>query len=399
MLIPRNIATSLHKTLKTGKSILVLGPRQTGKTTFLSTIKNDLALNLALPRIRQSLEKDPEQLIQIIDAIPHQKAQKRPLVFIDEIQKVPSLTDVIQVLIDEKKAQFIITGSSARKLKKQTQINLLPGRVIQFKMDPLNFEELNNLTLNDYLLNGSLPGIALIKDRELQEQELESYVEIYLEEEIRAEALVRNLPGFYRFLEIAALESGKIISANAMSQDIGVAQTTIQAYYEILEDCLIIERIAPITKNATRKKLTKSPKYLFYDMGVRRIAAHEGTRLNPERMGELFEHWIGLELLRLLRNQQRQIRLHFWRDPDGPEVDWVIEKDGCFLPIEVKYKDKPSQKDARHLHQFLQEYNCPWGGIIVCQTPHALKLTDQITAYPWKQFLQTILKKHVLDKT
>lgn len=168
-----------------------------------------------------------------------------PLVIIDEIQKVPPLLDVIQEIIDQKLAQFILTGSSARKLRREKTLNLLPGRLVSLRLDPLLHEELLDLGLEAMLTYGALPGIALQANNDDRETDLSSYVETYLEEEIRAEALVRNIGQFSRFLEYAGLESGSIVNYSALSQEIGVSHTTIASYFEILEDCLITERVDP----------------------------------------------------------------------------------------------------------------------------------------------------------
>ena len=206
---------------------------------------------------------------------PLEQAKKRKLVFLDEVQKVPAILDVVQDLIDRKIANFILTGSSARKLRRGHSVNLLPGRIVTFRLDPFTLREVGE-DLDNLLLYGSLPGIFTQKKLSDKEQDLESYVTTYLEEEIRAEAVVRNIGAFARFLECAAMESGKIVNFRKISQDIGVAHTTIASYYEVLEDCLISERIDPITKSRTRKKLTKSSKYLMFDLGVRRVSAERG---------------------------------------------------------------------------------------------------------------------------
>ena len=206
----------------------------------------------------------------------------------------------------------------------------------------------------------------------------------YLEEEVRAEAVVRNLGDFARFLELSASESGGIVNLRKLLQEIGVSHTTIGAYYQILEDCLIAERIEPLTQSKTRKKLTKSEKYLFFDLGVRRLAAHEGTRLPKETLGLLFEQFIGLELLRNARTKGHGAKIRFWRDPDGPEVDWVIDEEGAYIPLEVKWTENPTHSDIRHLEVFLSEYKSSKEGFLVCRVPRKTKLSDNVSAIPWQ---------------
>ena len=244
--------------------------------------------------------------------------------------------------IDRGIARFVLTGSSARKLRRNVSANLLPGRVSVFHLDPLTFSEYQPSTLEDVLLDGSLPGITKVTAARDREADLSAYVTTYLEEEIRAEAAVRNLGSFARFLELAAAEAGGIVNLRGLSSDVGVAHTTIAAYYRILEDCLIANRIEPLTTSATRKKRTRSDKYLLFDLGVRRLAAHEGRRVLPIRFGQLFEQWVGLELLRRARTAGPGTRIRFWRDPDGPAVDWVIDEEGRYTPIEVKWTETPA---------------------------------------------------------
>lgn len=387
----RLLEKKIHAVLKQGKSILLLGPRQTGKTTLINQMAADKQVTLANPLQRLRYEKKPFMLTAEIEALAeHSKAgntKALPLIIIDEIQKVPILMDAVQDLIDRRVAQFILTGSSARKLRRNKDVNLLPGRVIPLRLDPLTQEELNhqNYSLNDLLLDGSLPEIALQANSKQRESLLEAYVTIYLEEEIRAEAIVRDLGHFARFLEWVASESGKIVNFNKLSQEIGVTQPTIAGYYQILEDCLVAERVEPIIKSMTRRKLSKTQKYLLYDLGVRRIAAGEGKRLPKEQMGHLFEHYVGLELIRHIRLSEQRLALKYWRDPGGPEIDWVIETSESYIPIEVKWTDTPTLQDAKHLQTFLDEYSEAKKGFIICQTPHPMKITARIHALPWQQ--------------
>jgi uncharacterized protein len=388
----RTIEPEIVRHLARGKSILLLGPRQTGKTTLLGSLDADLAVSLVSPAVRQRYERNPSLLAGEIRALPRSAGRrKRPLVTVDEVQKVPALMDVGQELIDRREAQFVFTGSSARKLRRGHEINLLPGRVVALRLDPLMIEEHRPSSVDDALLFGSLPAIQPLRQKQDKETDLRSYVETYLEEEVRQEALVRKVGAFGRFLELAGQESGRIVNLSKISQDVGVSAVTIGAYYEILCDCLVAERVEPITRSATRKKLTKASRYLFFDLGVRRLAAGEGTRLHPSRMGELFEQFVGLEVLRLCRVHRPSARIRFWRDPDGPEVDWVVEHEGRLLPIEVKLTNRPSTADARHLAVFLDEYKMRTG-LVVCTAPRAIRLSEAVTAVPWWELPAALLK-------
>jgi len=388
--IKRLIEDRIRHTLERDKSVLLLGARQTGKTTLTNQFKHDLLISFVEPDIRQRYEKSPHLLKGEVESLVAAETNKRPLVILDEVQKVPVILDVVQDLIDHGKANFILTGSSARKLRRGAQVNLIPGRIVAFRMDPFSLQEVPAKDLNERLFYGSLPGILAVQKQSDRETDLESYVTIYLEEEIRAEAAVRNLGDFARFLELAASESGGIINLRKLSQEIGVSHTTIGAYYRILEDCLIAERIEPLTKSKTRKKLTKSEKYLFFDMGVRRLAAHEGTRPPRDTMGMLFEQFVGLELLRSTHIRGHGTKIRFWRDPDGPEVDWVIDEDGIYTPLEVKWTDNPTAGDIRHLEVFLSEYKSVKTGFLICRVPRKAKLSEKVFALPWQSIDEVI---------
>ena len=387
----RLIQDKIASAIERDKSILLLGARQTGKTTLAGQFKSDLAITFIQPDVRQRYEKNPHLLRGEAEMLPPAANGKRPLIFLDEVQKVPSILDVVQDLIDREKANFILTGSSARKLRRTHHLNLLPGRVIALRMDPFILKESPARTLRERLLFGSLPGILPVRDLSDKETDLTSYVTTYLEEEIRAEAAVRNLGDFARFLELAASESGGIANMRKLSQEIGVAHPTLGPYYQILEHCLIADRIEPLTQSKTRKKLTKSSKYLFFDLGVRRLAAREGTQLSRDTMGLIFEQFIGLELLRASHIRGQGVKLRFWRDPDGPEVDWVIDENGAYTPIEVKWTDSPTPSDIRHLEVFLSEYPSGKTGYLVCQVPRKTKMSKKVVALPWQEIDSLIL--------
>ena len=387
--IHRLIESQLHSILNMDKSILLLGPRQTGKTTLLKEqFKPDLNYSFVKTQQRRRFEMNPELLIKEIKGhISIEGLKRKPIVIIDEIQKVPIIMDVIQDAIDEKLANFILTGSSARKLKRDNHdINLLPGRVLELHLDGLSLLEMSHHLpeLDDLLLNGSLPEIILQADYLAKEKLLTSYVNIYLEEEIRAEALVRNLASFSRFLTYAAVDAGKQLNASNLSRELGISRNTILDYYQILEDCLIADRIEPITNHSTRKRLTKSPKYLFFDLGVRRVAAAEGLRLPSIYFSDLFEQFVGIEILKLLRIFAPQAKLRYWRDHAGPEVDYVIEYNRQYIPIEVKWTSTPKKEHAKHLITFMQEYDCVKPAYIICRTPRAVQINEQVIAIPWQ---------------
>lgn len=388
----RQIEKNIKNALARDKSILLFGARQTGKTTMLEHIPADLRLTFVLPEIRFSYEKNPSKLIQEIAALNHD--QQLPLIIIDEVQKVPEILDVVQYLIDNKRAKFVLTGSSARKLKHNKQkLNLLPGRVVVLELMPLAISELpsDKLVLNDLLLYGSLPGIVTLTNNQNREEDLHSYVTTYLEEEIRQEAAVRNLAAFVRFLELAAIESGYLTNFSKLSQEIGVTRETIANYYAILEDCLIGVRVDPLTQSQTRKRLIKSSKYLLFDLGVRRLCAAEGDKPPQSHLGLIFEQFIGLELIRAAKLNNPYCEINFWSDPSGPEVDWVINKQGQYIPIEVKLTPEPNLRNAKHLQLFCEEYPNTENAYVVCTATRKMKLAERVFAIPWQEIGELVI--------
>ena len=275
MLFQRTILAELHHHLDRGKSVLLLGPRQTGKTTLLAGLECDLNLSLVSPGLRQRYEKHPSILEVEVRALASGAARRRrPLVAaVDEVQKVPALMDVAQDLIDRGEAQFVFTGSAARKLRRARDINLLPGRLVALRLDPLTIEENRPATIEEALLFGALPAIRTLAQNNDKETDLRSYVETYLEEEVRQEALVRSVGFFARFLELAGQESGRIASYSKISQDVGVSAVSVRSYYEILCDCLVAERARSGNAQRLAQEAHKSEPLSHPDLGVRRLAA------------------------------------------------------------------------------------------------------------------------------
>ncbi len=386
--LKRNIYPLVQHTLQRGKSILLLGARQTGKTTFIhEQVKPDIYYSFIQPATRQAYEKNPTLLAGEIAAEIQSKRLDNPVVVIDEIQKVPLILDVVQDLIDQRMARFVLTGSSARKLKHGASMNLLPGRVVLMHLDPLLLDEMAEPlpSIQTLLLYGSMPGIFTEKLDQDKNVDLDSYVKTYLEEEVRAEALVRNMGHFAKFILLAASESGNLVNMSKLSQEIGIAHTTIAGYYQILEDCLLAERIEPLTHSSTRSRLSKTSKYLIFDLGIRRLCAEEGVNLPISTMAHLFEQFVGLELIRHTRLQPMPMKILYWRDHAGPEVDYVIQYDNGYIPIEVKWNDRPTEKNARHLKIFMKEYANAKQGYIVCQTPKRYLIAENITVIPWQE--------------
>lgn len=399
----RNLSEHLSACIRKGQSALIFGPRQTGKTTLVkecvSVLPEVLLYPLQNPAIRIEMERDPSRFVAQITAHPG-----TPLVFVDEAQKVPELFDGMQYLIDERKACFIITGSSARKLKRKGA-NLLPGRVKAFRLDPLlwnefgwvagqtvgvppyaNINRISGYSFDQSMVYGSLPGIVAIAEDAERADLLRAYTHIYLEEEIRAEALSRKVGAFGRFLELAARESGTSPNLTKLSWESGVSVPTIKEFFSILEDTLVIEKVEPYLKHA-RKRILSTPRYYFFDMGVRNALARvplTGDLLNTEK-GRLFEHAVILEIIRRIRAAGLDHKVCYWRTGAGAEVDCIIDTGSSVIPIEIKAGSRVAPSDLRGLKNFLDTYPDEASqGYVIYNGRVPEKLTGQITAVPWQ---------------
>jgi len=371
----RNLEEPIRQVIRKGQSALILGPRQTGKTTLvkkcLTGLKNLMEYPLQNPEIRIEMERDPSAIIRQVQA----RTGKTLIIFMDEAQKVPEVFDSIQYLIDEKKGSFIITGSSARKLRRKG-VNLLPGRVRTYRLDPLQWNEfgwlkdshtgmfripnINSImgySFEKSLIFGSLPGIVSLSDDRERADLLKAYTQIYLEEEIRAEALSRKIGQFGRFLELAAQESGTNPNLTKLSLESGVSVPTIKEYYSILEDTLIVEKVEPYLKNA-RKRILTSPRYYFFDIGVRNALARmpmTESLINVDK-GRLFEHAVILEIIRRIRAMNLNYKVRYWRTGAGAEVDCIIDTGATIIPVEIKSGSKVAFSSLRGLTSFIETY-------------------------------------------
>lgn len=408
MSITRLLGGELEKILNGSKSILLLGPRQTGKSTLINEIISKRKEEIVIFKL-QDLETYQEVAINpsVISKVVEEKLKSKSniLLFIDEIQKIPVLLDGCQYLIDEykQKVKVILTGSSARKLREKG-VNLLPGRVIVENLQPLILNEIFNLeeqkivpinfcckkkkelniTLEELLIYGSLP--EMLTATELRDKILNSYVLTYLQEEIRQEALVRNLGLFSKFLELSANESNKIMNFSNISQDSGIPASTVKNYFQILEDTLVTYLIPPFIRKI-RKQILSTQKFIYFDLGVRNKAAKltlNKKNLNKEIGGRLFEEFIILELIKRIKYCYPDWKYFFWRTNHGLEVDLIIQKEDEIIPIEIKYTNNPQKKHIKHLEIFMEEYKCKKGYLVGTFT-RAMKLTDKITAIPWKE--------------
>lgn len=351
--------------LQKGKSLLILGPRGSGKSFYLQSLLKDLGtptfhLDLLKSEHFEKYLKTPEHLRKEIAF--QLKDKKKLFVFIDEIQKVPKLLNEVHSLIETYKevCPFILTGSSARKLKKADS-NLLAGRALYFPFYPFNHQEVDfSLSLDQILQFGTLPESFCEKDLSLRLAYLKTYTQLYLKEEILQEALVRNIAGFTKFLEVAAFMNASPIKYSKLAKQVNMHASSIQGHYQILEDTLLAIRLPAFT-NSIKKQLQHMPKYYFFDNGVLNSLRGElNTELKESsyRYGQLFENLVVNEIYRLNRLEGYDYSIYHYRTNHGVEIDLILQKNIKSPPIaiEIKSSPNPSYQDVKSLNTLLEEY-------------------------------------------
>lgn len=360
------------KNLLKKRSYFLLGPRGVGKSTLIEqTLPQARLYDLLDASVFQRLLRDPTLISQ--------ETGSEDLVVIDEIQKLPSLLDEVHRLIVKRKQTFLLTGSSARKLRKGGT-NLLAGRAFQAWLLPLTYQEIPDFDLLTYLNTTGLPefyGKTGVHDY------LNAYIGTYLQEEIKAEALTRNLSGFMRFLDVVALCHGEEINYANISSDCGVPVRTLEAYFGILDDTLVGFSVQPFLSTKKRKAITRV-KYFMFDIGVVNSLARRGyVECKSELFGRLFKHFIALELRAFLAYCQVNLPLQYWRSVSHFEVDFIL---GNALAIEVKGTDLVTDKHLRGIRAFREEGQVKNYGVVSLDT-HERMTHDGIHIWPWKEFL------------
>lgn len=336
----------------------LFGPRQVGKSTLLQTEDPDLNINLLDPALQLSYEKNPNILKQQIDDLKKGKPAK---ILIDEVQRVPRLLDIVHGVIEQRpEIKFILCGSSARKLRHGAS-NLLGGRALYRTMHPLTLDELSDdFKLELVLPYGSLPKIYSLlieKKNEAARDFLRAYTVTYLREEIKSEALVRNLQGFQNFLDVAVAQYSEQVNFSAVSRECQVALSTVKEYYSILEDTLLGFFLYPYFRSE-RKRMSRQPKFYFFDNGVTRSLSGTLRDLpGLQEQGRLFEQWIIQEIFRYNEYHQKDWKFSFWRTSHGAEVDLLISRGTKLLyAIECKFKREVSSADLSGLKSFHESH-------------------------------------------
>ncbi len=380
----------LLKLIKNHSSFL-FGPRGVGKSTLLRHLFHEhdsITFNLLKIEIQERFIKNPDELSGIVKALP----DNIKYIIIDEIQKAPKLLDVIHDLIETTDKHFIMTGSSARKLK-GGGANLLAGRAFVNSLHPFSYFEIEDrFDLMEALHWGLLPKIFEYPDNELKTRYLQTYAHTYLKEEIWEEHFVKKLEPFRRFLEVAAQMNGKIINYSNIAQDVGIDDKTVKTYYTMLEDTLIGFYLEGF-EHSFRKRLSTKPKFYFFDTGVTRALSRMlSVPLIPSTAGygDAFEHFIILECIKLRDAHHSEYKFSYLKTKDDVEVDLVVERPGKLpLFIEIKSSTQMTSEAISSFIHLSRDYGkCE--AICICDEPYE-KMIHHVRVLPWKIALRKYL--------
>lgn len=391
----RSMIRRLQKLSKTD-NLFLFGARGTGKSTLIRSLfedENVLWIDLLTEADEETFGKNPGTLSQ------HLKIKKYNFVIIDEIQKFPKLLDIIHHEIENNPSPpfFILTGSSARKLKRNSA-NLLGGRALTYHLFPFCYFEIkNDFELDQILKYGSLPLLYSKQNLLKKEEYLKGYVKSYLQEEILIEQLIRQVEPFKDFLEVAALMNGEIINYSKISKDIGVSDQTVKSFFQILEDTLV-GYMLPSFHRSIRKRQRESPKFYFFDLGVTRALSRKlklPLEKSTSEYGKAFEHFIFLEIFKMCDYLNNDYRLSYLRTKDDAEVDLIIERPGePDLLLEIKSTQKIQPHDAKNLNRFIHSWDNKKVEAMIWSTDKLSKKIDSVHCLHWQDGMNTLFKEH-----
>jgi predicted AAA+ superfamily ATPase len=370
----------LNRIIKAPKqSFFLLGPRGSGKSTWLSaTFPDAYVIDLLSEETYQRLLANPGQFADELRAVPSDR-----WVIVDEVQRLPNLLNEVHRFMEEKRQNFVLCGSSARKLKR-AGVNLLAGRALHRSMHPFVPEEIGDgFNLKETLRNGSLP---IVWDSASKQETLSAFVQLYLKEEIQAEALVRNLPGFARFLPIAALFHGQNINVTNIAREAGVARTTVTGYLDILEETLLCFRL-PAYEAKLRVRERKLPKWYWCDPGIVRAMKRVTGPMAPEEEGALFEGLVA-QMLRAYKDYRSLCDdIFYWSPSDRTtlEVDFILILGSSLIAVEVKSGKTFRNAWCKGL-RVLEPLEGLQRRVVVYPRGPAMRTKDGIDVLPFKQF-------------
>jgi uncharacterized protein len=367
------------------KSFFLFGPRGTGKSVWLDQVLPDAELKVNLLKSSEYLryKQSPSLLAQEVAALG-----KGAWIIVDEVQKLPELLDEVHALLFESDHgyKFALSGSSARKLK-QSHANMLAGRALSKRMFPLSLLETNaDFSLDLALRYGRLPMVIITDSEEEKVEFLDAYVETYLREEIQQEALVRSLDSFYRFLSVAALVNGQVLNISNIARDVGVARSTVQGYFSILEDTLLGWYL-PAYRNKAKVKEVAHPKFYWFDCGVQRaLTGLHRDKPSASEQGVLFKTYMLNEFRALNSWQSHGAQFYYWRTPSGTEVDLIWKRGKRAVGFEIKSTSRWRSEFNKGLLVLMEsgEIEQAFG---VYRGDRRLKVGN-VTVLPYKQALQ-----------
>lgn len=390
MVTTLNIKRRLTIDLPQGQSAFLWGARKTGKSTFLHQhFPNAIYYDLLKSDEHTRLLAQPHLLRE--DLLADKEKAITDGVIIDEVQKIPALLDEVHWLIENAGVGFILCGSSARKLKRGAA-NLLGGRAWRFDFYPLTYEEIPDFDLLRAFNHGLIPSHYL---SDQPKRMLRAYIGDYLKEEIQAEGLVRNLPGFARFLDAIGFSHGEMINYTNIARECAIDAKSVKEYFQILEDTLIGYLIRPYAKQPKRQLITATPKFYLFDTGIaNHLKQTPISSLRGTEAGKSLEHFILMELKAFNGLNELDFPITYWRSKTGLEVDFILGQ--ADVAIEIKISKDPSGKDLNGLVAFCQDYQ-PKHAIVVCQAtrPRTIKINEQtnIVVLPWQMFLEQLWQR------
>lgn len=358
------------------QSVFLWGPRKSGKSYWIREhLKKNPLIDLLQTDVFAEYASKPSLLRERFSG-------EKERIVIDEIQKVPDLLNEVHWLIENQQGSFLLTGSSARKLKRG-QANLLGGRAWRRTMHPLCYPEIILPDIEQILVSGLLPPHFLSPN---PKEDLRAYIADYLKEEISSEAAVRNIPTFSDFLRVASLNSGELINYANMGRECGVSPKTIRDYFDILEDTYLGFRIPPWKKSKNRR-LIETEKFYLFDVGVANFLSRREPKSGTPEFGKSFEQYILMELKAYQAYRQPELEISYWRTSTGQEVDFILgDKD---LVLEIKTSSRIHETDARSL-EILKEDGKIKKAIIVSFERQRKVLNGWIEVLPWKEFLEKL---------
>jgi predicted AAA+ superfamily ATPase len=362
--------------LPPGKSAFLWGPRKVGKTYWISH-------NLVGAEIIDLLKTDVfADYISRPALLRERYRHHQGLVVIDEVQKAPALLDEVHWLIENTTLTFLLTGSSARKLRRG-HANLLGGRAWRRNMTPLSYLEVTGFDLERIMVSGLLPPHYLSPN---PIEDLRAYIADYLKEEVVAEALIQNIPAFREFLRVAAITSSELINYVNLARETGVSHKVVRTYFDILEDTYLGFRIPPWKKSKNRRLIATEKFYLF-DVGVANYLAGRQPKIGTPEFGKAFEHYILMELKAYQAYRNPDWPITYWRTSTGREVDFILgDKD---LALEIKGSARIHEGDIGGLQALLEDApvkKC----CLVCLEKQPRHLTKYIETIPWQMFIERL---------